>query len=542
RFVRRNRTGVAAASAIALSLIGGAIASLVNLERARREARRAEASLATLWDSFDGAFVRGADARVVDLVRSGVDLVERRTDLDPETRAQILVVLANALSRCGDFERQRSTAAKTAALLEELVGRGDARTCRARVLEAEAAFELGDARAAHAAFDDALPRYRRHLAERAPDAQARYSAFGHLAWLCGEAQVAAEFLDDALGSGLIAAGSYEAIHGAIWRAWALVSLDRFPEARAIAEDLARTSIPLEGAAAELGIRILELRARVAQQRGDSKEALELERKARDLWIDRDGEKGIAAVRADAAIARLLLPMDPPAATVEARRAAAVARERLPRAAPTRLAAESILGECLAKTGEADEGIALIREVLAVGEESETADVLAAISARTALADALLQAKRPGEAEQEIRRALAAAAPVYRANDRRLAPMTLVLAQTLQQQSRSAEADPAFVEAARRFRESYPETPWRAARVEVYHSRALRDLARYDEAERELLAALPVLTEAFGPTGVRTCEALEGLANLYATWGKPELEEKHRALLREAKSVKSRPTK
>ena len=62
---------------------------------------------------------------------------------------------------------------------------------------------------------------------------------------------------------------------------------------------------------------------------------------------------------------------------------------------------------------------------------------------------------------------------------------------------------------------------------------MRRLERYEEAEKILLAAYPVLQGQFGEQHVRTQKAVSHLVALYVAWGKPEKAAEYRALLEEA---------
>ena len=54
-----------------------------------------------------------------------------------------------------------------------------------------------------------------------------------------------------------------------------------------------------------------------------------------------------------------------------------------------------------------------------------------------------------------------------------------------------------------------------------HGSVLKELGRYDEAERSLLEAHGILTDGLGPAHSRTISAIKTLANLYDEWERPE---------------------
>ena len=53
-----------------------------------------------------------------------------------------------------------------------------------------------------------------------------------------------------------------------------------------------------------------------------------------------------------------------------------------------------------------------------------------------------------------------------------------------------------------------------------HARALVALARYAEAQRELLPARERIVATFGPRHARSLECTAELAKLYTRWGRP----------------------
>jgi hypothetical protein len=59
---------------------------------------------------------------------------------------------------------------------------------------------------------------------------------------------------------------------------------------------------------------------------------------------------------------------------------------------------------------------------------------------------------------------------------------------------------------------------------------LADLGRHGEAEPLLLGAYETLSRSTGPTAGATRQALEQLAALYESWGRPESAAEYRAAL------------
>jgi tetratricopeptide (TPR) repeat protein len=407
---------------------------------------------------------------------------------------------------------------------------------------------MGDEVAARGLLDDLIPNYRKFLAERVPNDVVHHTWIGRLAWQCGRFDLAVELEESALASGLVRAGSYDFILGEMTRALALSSLRRWDEARTTIDHLwqsrvGRETVGEQEAFGDLDLRLRELRAALLLHDGKRREAVELQRETRDLWVAREGPKSPFVINATTVLALDLASFEEFAeAKREAQRAVDLARELLPTTAARRLLAESVLAESTAKAGDPEGAIPQLREAIAARESAGLPESIDVVDARSRLADILSLAKRFSEAEAEARQALAASKRLDPNNRNRIGTLTFIMGNAIQNQSRPAEAEPLLAEVAAKYREDFPDTPWRSARVDIYHARALRDLGRFEEAESKLLAALPVMTAEFGASGARTRDVLSGLVVLYMKWKKPEAERMYRDLLKEAQSATSRPAK
>jgi non-specific serine/threonine protein kinase/serine/threonine-protein kinase len=69
-----------------------------------------------------------------------------------------------------------------------------------------------------------------------------------------------------------------------------------------------------------------------------------------------------------------------------------------------------------------------------------------------------------------------------------------------------------------------------AKIRSKYGVCLVKLKKFDEAEKQLLIALPILRETAGEKDEMTQKAIRRLAELYQEWGKPDLAAKYRSLL------------
>ncbi len=124
RFVRRHRTGVAAATLVAVALIAGAGVALWQAQTARAEAAKAEAMndfLVGLLASADPT-VEGQDVRVVDL------LARAAADLDsvfagqPDVEATMRMTLGETYYQMGLYDESEAEHRRALALRDRLYG------------------------------------------------------------------------------------------------------------------------------------------------------------------------------------------------------------------------------------------------------------------------------------------------------------------------------------------------------------------------------------------------------------------------------------
>ncbi|CAN5528652.1 hypothetical protein BH09GEM1_BH09GEM1_00400 [soil metagenome] len=139
RFIRRHRVSVAAGALIVLSLLGGIGAALWQARVAARAAARAErvkSFLVDIFDQSDPERVNGDSITARQLLDAGARRIDTQLRDEPETRAEMYLVLGGIYRRLGMEERADSVLARGAALTSRIYGSDDLRT--ADVLEQQA--------------------------------------------------------------------------------------------------------------------------------------------------------------------------------------------------------------------------------------------------------------------------------------------------------------------------------------------------------------------------------------------------------------------
>ena len=163
RFVRRHRVAVGAAVLVVLAVLGGLAAALVQAERARREATRAQRVrdfLVSIFESIDPEHARGARVTAREVVAEGARRFERELAGEPEAQAELFGVLARAERSLGEYESALARAREAQRRSARLYGAGDPRPAEAAatvvgVLVDQGRLEAAErhARAALAALD-----------------------------------------------------------------------------------------------------------------------------------------------------------------------------------------------------------------------------------------------------------------------------------------------------------------------------------------------------------------------------------------------------
>ncbi len=130
-------------------------------------------------------------------------------------------------------------------------------------------------------------------------------------------------------------------------------------------------------------------------------------------------------------------------------------------------------------------------------------------------------KRLEEAEDVFRRALVARREGNLMKDQDAWLLMNNLAMLLADRGRCDEAEPLYTEALNLSAERLPETHYLRAIIRNNRGECLTKLARFEEAETDLLASQKALLKTFKPDHARIEKSRSRLATLYDAWGKPD---------------------
>lgn len=161
KFLRRHRFGLGAAGLIALTVAGGTAAALVQADRARAQAERAEQVSSFLASLFNAANPFGTwqeEPSLRDLLEDADARATAELQGDPEVQAQIQAMLAEAFMGIGAYERAVGIYRSALNASRRAHGEDSLEVARARSQLAHALIENGDYETAAAQAGDALQR------------------------------------------------------------------------------------------------------------------------------------------------------------------------------------------------------------------------------------------------------------------------------------------------------------------------------------------------------------------------------------------------
>ncbi len=126
-----------------------------------------------------------------------------------------------------------------------------------------------------------------------------------------------------------------------------------------------------------------------------------------------------------------------------------------------------------------------------------------------------------KAVPEYQRAVAIDESNYGAEHLYVARGRFQLARALFRSGNAKDAEPIAKDAVRSYEGAKDVEPWRLGRAKSLLGACLAELARFEEAEVELLDAFERTHAELGPEHKRTLTIRSALRKLYETWGKPE---------------------
>ncbi len=446
KFVRRHRVAVAGAAAVALLVLGSA-AALVRLsarlagerDRARSEARRAEAVtglLVGLFDAADPELAAGAVPDARELLDRGAARLESELAPEPALLRTLLPRVAEMnlrLNRAGVAERLARRAlelARTAAAGGDDAARAD--VARAELLLGWAADAQGRYAESARLYLSALRALERLTPRDEPEIFLARLGYGNALQRLGRPADAAAEIATSLAA---AAGGVAVDAVALGNAWGSLSVARLDAGDAAgAEAAAREG--LRGLTAAFGpdhprlLFALGNLARALETRGDLDGALENYRRSIEMRRRVYGEESPAMATALHNLARLESVRGQIEAACETGARALALRERLLGAGhPDTALTRSNLGIAVREAGEPARALVLLDAALAAQRAALGDDHRLTQSTRSYRAFALLDLGRVAEAtaEEGMARAVLAQAPARDATSAALLLGRLALA-------------------------------------------------------------------------------------------------------------------
>ncbi|HWW95710.1 MAG TPA: serine/threonine-protein kinase [Vicinamibacteria bacterium] len=164
---------------------------------------------------------------------------------------------------------------------------------------------------------------------------------------------------------------------------------------------------------------------------------------------------------------------------------------------------------------------LSRQALVIGRKTLGEKHPTIATKLNSLSNALREQGKYDEAALVLQEALQIALPALGNDHPRIASYKVNLARVHLARKKAAAAEPLLRQALRIQEHAFPEDDWRVGQTKSLLGEALTALARYDEAERSLIAAHGILKDVPGQQGREATATRSRLVALYEAWGRPE---------------------
>ena len=498
KFIGRNTLGVSLATALAVLLVGFAVAMYVQAERIaqqrdeanvqRNRAEQVSNFLVDLFRSSDPTEARGEEATAGQILERGARRIDTDLEQDPETRSHMMEAIGRVYLSMGEADKALPLLDRSLALRRDLYGPNDVLTASSMHSLARARRDKGEYEAAENLLRAALAIQQRKLGA---DHESVAATLYDLGWL------------------LTARGGWDA-----------------------AERIYRQSLEIylaTGRERDRGATtVMDGLATVLMYKGDYAAAETLYRHA--LAINRELR---GADHPDVAVELMSL-----AVTLQG-------QSRLAEAEPLFLESIDILrrvngaqhphtitalgnyGWFLQIKGELEQAERVLREVLALDRDKHGerhADVGYDMSS---LADVLYERGQISEAEELYREALTIFDATLPSSPQYVAAALVGLARIFAERGDESRVR-AFVDrAVSIWRKELPADHWRLANAQAALGWCLLNEKKYVESERILLASHATLEKQRGANDPDTRRVRGWLVRLYDGWGKPAYADRYR---------------
>jgi len=498
KFIGRHTLGVSLATALAVLLVGFAVAMYVQAERIRQQRDEANVQrnraeqvsnfLVDLFRSSDPTEARGEEATAGQILERGARRIDTDLEQDPETQSHMMEAIGRVYLSMGEADKALPLLDRSLALRRDLYGPDD-------VLTASSMHSLAKARRDKGEYEEAENLLRAALA-----IQQRKLGADH-------ESVAAALYD--LGWLLTARGEWDA-----------------------AERIYRQSLDIYVATGRERDRgattVMDGLATVLMYKGDYAAAETLYRRA--LAINRELR---GADHPDVAVELMSL-----AVTLQG-------QSRLAEAEPLFLESIDILrrvngaqhphtitalgnyGWFLQIKGELEQAERVLREVLALDRDKHGERHAYVGYDMSSLADVLYERGQISQAEELYREALTIFDATLPASHQYVAAALVGLARIFAERGDEFRVR-AFVDrAVSIWRKELPADHWRLANAQAALGLCLLNEMKYVESERILLASHATLEKQRGANDPDTRRVRGWLVRLYVGWGKPADADRYR---------------
>ena len=211
KFVRRNRVGVLAASLVVLSLLGGLVATLYQVQVARKEKARAETINGFLKKmlSYSNPMLHLPGDKAETTMKEALDEAARRIESgemsdQPDVKAELVKIIGESYGYQGRYDLWERYQRDYVSTQEQLYGQNDPRTLVARSAWAALLGRKGDMVNAEKSFREILPLLRAALHAGTIQAVALENAlnnFGYLRRMQGDSREAEGLFREVLSLG-----------------------------------------------------------------------------------------------------------------------------------------------------------------------------------------------------------------------------------------------------------------------------------------------------------------------------------------------------
>jgi len=487
KFARRNRALVIGVAAAVVLLVAGVIGTSLGMNRALREADKAQRMntyLRGMISFLDPSQMQGQEVTLRQVLDNASQRVDAELGGQPEVAWEMLALIADGYFRVTDYAQSETQARHALKVCIEHFGPDDDRTGAAHDLLARALFFANKVPEAQVVQREALRVNRLHFEDYDPTVLMSFRELIHMLQLQGKPDELESLTDEAMRG---------------WR-----SMPR--------------GVGLEHAeATHIMADVLAVQHRASEAEPLYRESLAMYRAlvAEGHW----SQDYLVALR-DLAILLELTQRNQEAEALN-REAVEVCLQRYGRVHDdTMLSMVGLLGK-LRTSDQLEEAESVAVDILDIARQLQGDHNRDVASALLNLGVIVRQRGRPAEAIEHFSKSVAMIRSIEPVNRPELAKGLGGLGVSLLDDGRPAEAEAPLRECLSIRQEMFPPDHPNMAMVNGAIGAVLAEKGQYDEAEPLLTGALRVLQNAPGALPMNVNDARRRVVRLYELWGKPE---------------------